>query len=121
MGNIGLETGWTSVHPNLAYFGDTMKDPKLIIAIGSCVVMISSLLIGCGVLIASVNNSTEALKEVKVVIEHHNTRMSALENRVNLNELDDTHTKEKVSELQDAVKLLAILNGNIEKLLQRDG
>lgn len=98
-----------------------MKDPKLIIAIVSCFVMISSLLVGCGVLIASVNNSTEALKEVKVVIVKHNTRMSTLENRVNLNDLDDTHTKEKVSELQEAVKLLATLNSNIEKLLQKDG
>lgn len=98
-----------------------MNKTRTIIAIITCTLMLAGVFITCGILVASVNNSTEALKEVKIVIVEHNTQMAKLENRVNLNDLDDKHTKEKVSELQDAVKLLATLNSNIEKLLQKDG
>ena len=98
-----------------------MNKIRTIIAIITCALMLAGVFITCGILVASVNNSTEALKEVKVVIIEHNIKMAALENRVNLNDLDDEHTKEKVTELQEAVKLLATLNSNIEKLLQKDG
>lgn len=98
-----------------------MNNTRTVIAIITCALMLAGVFITCGILVASVNNSTEALKEVKVIIIEHNTKMASLENRVNLNDLDDQHTKEKVSELQEAVKLLATLNSNIEKLLQKDG
>ena len=98
-----------------------MKDPRMITAIISCCITIASLLIGCGVLIASVNNSTEALKEVKTVIKEHNENMADLKQELALNTQNDGHVQKDVSELQEAVKLLATLNSNIEKLLQKDG
>ena len=98
-----------------------MKDAKLIIAIITCVITISGLLVGCVVMLASVNNSTDALKEVKVVISEHTTAMANLKQELALNTQNDGHVKDDVSELKQAVNLLATLNSNLEKLLKKDG
>lgn len=100
-----------------------MKDTRIVIALISlsvtCLVVIACLFINTGKLLESVDNSTEALNAVKVVILEHTTKMADLENRANLNDLRDTYVRDDVSELQDSVKLLTTLNTNIEKLLQK--